>query len=82
MDETDLVGVEAAVALMRRLGVKRLGSIELWSETVPLEESKPATPAEIEEMLKGPPEGDDALYWSTTGPLPSEYRDAATPPKE
>jgi hypothetical protein len=79
----DISSVETTVALMRRLGIIKMGSIELGPAPLvePLE-AKPATPADLEEMLKGAPEGDDALYWSTTGPLPSEYRSSERPPEE
>lgn len=82
MDELDPVKIEAAVALMRRLGIKRLGSIELTDAPAPVEDAKPATPDELAELLAGPPQGDDALFWSVTGPLPSEARSADKSPQE
>lgn len=82
MDDFDPAKMEAIVQFMRRLGIVRLGSIELGPEPVAAAQSQPARPTDLAEMTKGMPEGDDALFWSTSGPLPSEYRDASTPPKE
>jgi hypothetical protein len=80
MDDVDFGKVEECVAFMRRLGIIRLGSIELGpAPAVVAPAESPPTP---EELTKGPPEGDDALYWSVPGPLPSETRDAARPPEE
>jgi hypothetical protein len=83
MDDLDLGKLEALVALMRRLGVKSVGSVELWPEApaVPAESSA-ATDKDLDALSGGAPEGDDALFWSVTGPLPSEIADASKPPVE
>ena len=77
--------IEARVALMRRLGIKRLSldgiDVELGDEPVPA--ARQVTDAELAEFLKGAaPDGDDALMWSAPGPLPSELRTSAQPPEE
>lgn len=76
----------SVVAEMRRLGVVRYKwegrEIEL-TPTAPMGGQLAEPPApELPDLLRGPPEGDDALFWSTTGPLPSEIRSADKPPEE
>jgi hypothetical protein len=72
--------VERWVALMRRLGIQRLGSIELFPAVAPA--SPALTEKDLADFDAGAPEGDDALFWSVAGPLPSEVRSADKPPEE
>jgi hypothetical protein len=68
------------VALMRRLGIQKLGSIELFPARP--SDSAPSTEKDLKDLDAGAPEGDDALFWSVAGPLPSEVRSADKPPEE
>lgn len=83
----------ANVKAMRDLGIKRLcldgrGYIEIELEAsclpAPIPEPAPAptSPEDVAALTEGPPEGDDALFWSIPGPLPSEARSADQPPQE
>jgi hypothetical protein len=62
------------VALMRRLGIKRLGSIELWPDAPT--DPQPASEKDLADLLGPEPTPEDLLAWSVAGPLPSEL----TPP--
>ena len=86
MSDDFAFSVEERVKLMRRLGIRRLDmngwEVELGPPPEPEVAPAVASPSDASTLMQGPPEGDDALFWSSTGPLPSEARDAAQPPQE
>jgi hypothetical protein len=82
MDDLDLDKLEKLVALMRRLGIKTAGSVELWPDTPATVPLVPMTAAEVEALAGGEPPPEDMLLWSVDGPLPSEVSDANRPPEE
>jgi hypothetical protein len=78
--------VETRVAFMRSLGVRHMNcgglDLELGPAPDPAQTSAPSTPAELAEVLPDALPPDDALFWSVSGPLPSEVSDSSRPPEE
>jgi hypothetical protein len=80
MDDLNLGKLEALVITMRRLGVLECAGVVLGPVPVP----DPGASAEVslDQLAATSLLPDDALFWSTSGPLPSESRDANRPPEE